>query len=67
MISLVVVIIHKLSNMSLQFFRTLVMLEFNNILHRPVVSLDFSVGLWMKWFPANMSNGLFFQELFQIT
>ena len=50
--------------MSLQFPRTVVVLKFNNVLHRPVVSLDFSLGLGMKWFPANMSNGLFFQELF---
>jgi len=53
--------------MSLQFPRTVVMLKFNNVLHRPMVSLYLTLGLRMKWFASNMSNGLFSQKLFQIT
>ena len=57
MIPLVVVVIDKLSNMSLQLFRAVAMLKFNDVLHCPVVSLDLSLGLGMKWSPTNMSDG----------
>ena len=56
MISLIVVIINTLSNMSLQFPGTVVMLKFNNVLHRPVVSLDLTLGLRMNWFSKHSSG-----------
>jgi len=53
--------------MCLQLFRAVVVLEFNNVLHCPVVSLDLTLSLRMKWLPTNMNNRLFCQKLFQIT
>ncbi len=36
--------------MSLQFFWTVVILKFNNVLHRSMVSLDFPLGFKMSHF-----------------
>ena len=44
--------------MCLQFPRTVVMLEFNNVLHCTMVSLYLALGLRMERLPPNMSNGL---------
>ncbi len=63
MISLVIVVIDKVSNMSLQFFRAVVMLKFNNVLYCPVVSLYFSLVLGMKWLSVNRDFFIVFKML----
>jgi len=64
---MVVIVINKLCYSILKVFGIIIMLKLNHILHCPVITLDFPLGLWMKWFSSNVGNFFIFQESFQVS
>jgi len=65
-IALVVVILHEVSEVSLQLFRGIVVLQFHHILHRTVIALDLALGHRVVGCATSMLNVLALQVVLQI-
>ena len=67
MVSVVVVMVNELLQSTLQLARQIIILQLDHILHGPVVSLDLSLSLRMKWSPPHMIHSFLTQEVGQLT
>jgi hypothetical protein len=62
MISFIAIVVYELSYSLDEIFRRVIIIQFDNIFHIPVISLNLPMGLWMQRFPVYWFDSFPFEE-----
>lgn len=66
MVALVVVVLDKFINGFFQVRKAVIVFKLDHVLHRPLVSLNLSLDLWMVLGTMDFSDALLFHKLLDI-